>query len=197
MGCIFCVMGKSASGKDTIYQKLMEREDLAVARVIPYTTRPIRDGEIPGETYHFCSEADVKRMEEAGEIIELRSYDTVYGIWKYFTANDGQIDLRRQDYLLIGTLETFVQIRKYFGADKVIPIYIQVEDEERLRRATAREMTQKVPKLEEMHRRFEADGKDFSEEKLQEAGIEKRFENISLEQTIQDIVSYIREHKGV
>ena len=43
MGKIFCVMGKSASGKDTIYNKILQDDSLMLSRIIPYTTRPIRD----------------------------------------------------------------------------------------------------------------------------------------------------------
>ena len=43
MGKIFYVMGKSASGKDTIYKQLHARmPELKTVRM--YTTRPIRDG---------------------------------------------------------------------------------------------------------------------------------------------------------
>lgn len=192
MGHIFCMMGKSASGKDTIYQLLLEKADLPVKRIIPYTTRPIRDGEVDGESYIFCDEEKVARLEKENKIIELRSYNTVYGIWKYFTANDGQINLDKEDYLLIGTLETYLQIRNYFGSRQVIPIYVEVEDGQRLLRAIAREQQQKVPKYEEMCRRFLADQADFSEEKLIEAGITRRFANLKAEQTAEEIAAYIR-----
>ena len=191
MGFIYCIMGKSASGKDTIYQKLLQDASLGLKTVVPYTTRPIRDGETAGKTYHFCTEEEVDRLEAAGKIIELRSYDTVYGIWKYFTADDGQIDLDRADYAMIGTLESYLQIRAYFGPDRVIPIYIYVEDGERLLRAIARERSQKKPKYEEMCRRFLADAADFSEEKLMAAGIRDRFENRSLEDTVSQVAAYI------
>lgn len=191
MGKIFCVMGKSASGKDTIYERLLQDSSLPVKRIIPYTTRPIREGEKEGETYFFCDENKVKELEELGRVIELRAYDTVYGIWKYFTVDDGQFDLEKGSYLLIGTLETYIKIRDYFGSSKVCPIYIEVEDGERLIRAISREKTQTVPKYEEMCRRFLADAADFSEDNLMAAGIEKRFENISLEETISNIKEYI------
>lgn len=45
MGKIYCLMGKSASGKDTIYNRLLAMEELQLRRVVPYTTRPIRSGE--------------------------------------------------------------------------------------------------------------------------------------------------------
>ena len=53
----------------------------------------------------------------------------------------------------------------------------------RLQRALERERRQENPKYEELCRRFLADEKDFSEEKLKEAGITKRFCNESLEET--------------
>ena len=191
MGKIFCVIGKSATVKDTVYERLLEDKKLPVKRLIPYTTRPIREGETEGETYHFCTEEMVKSLEEQGKIIEMRAYNTVYGVWKYFTVDDDQIDLEKHNYMLIGTIEMYVQIRDYYGEDKVLPIYIEVEDGERLIRAISRERTQSVPKYEEMCRRFLADQKDFSEDKIKEARIEKRFENIELEDTIDIIKRYI------
>jgi len=184
-------MGKSATGKDTIYTKLLEESQLELNHIIPYTTRPIRDGEEPGREYHFCTEADVIRLEKEGRIVELRSYNTVYGVWKYFTVNDGNIVLDKENYLLIGTLEGYIKIRDYFGEDKVVPIYIEVEDGKRLLRAIAREQKQDVPKYEEMCRRFLADAADFSEEKLIEAGINKRFINENLDDTIAEVKEYV------
>lgn len=192
MGRIFCVMGKSASGKDTIYNKILQDDDLHLSRIIPYTTRPIRDGETDGADYNFCTEADVKRLTDEGRIIELREYNTVYGVWKYFTVNDENIDLEHRDYLTVGTLESYIKIRDYFGKDRVLPIYIEVEDGDRLIRAIHREKQQQVPKYEEMCRRFLADAADFSEEKLQEAGIERRFVNADMDTVIREISDYIR-----
>ena len=190
MGKIFCVMGKSATGKDTIFEKLLDKLDLK--RIIPYTTRPIRDGEVSGREYHFCTVDDVTRLEAEGRIVELRTYHTVYGPWHYFTVDDGNIQLEKESYLLIGTLEAYTKMRDYFGAEKVVPIYIEVEDGERLLRAIAREKEQDVPKYEEMCRRFLADAKDFSEENLKAAGIERRFLNLKLEDTMTEIEHYIK-----
>ena len=191
MGTIYCLMGKSASGKDTIYNRLLAMERLHLRRVVPYTTRPMRSGEIDGQTYVFCTEQQVADFEAAGKIIELRAYHTVYGIWKYFTADDGQICLAESDYLMIGTLEAYEQIRDYFGTDKVCPGYEEVDDGLRLQRALDRERAQDQPKYAEMCRRFLADEEDFSEENLERAGITKRFQNTDLDQVTQEIASYM------
>ena len=192
MGKIFCVMGKSASGKDTIYRGLLTHKELSLRRVIPYTTRPIRDGEVDGDTYFFCSEKQVQELQDAGKIIELRTYHTVYGPWKYFTVDDGQFDEQTGNYLMIGTLETYGRIRTYFGEDRVIPIYIEVEDGERLIRAISREREQEKPKYEEMCRRFLADAADFSEENLKQNGVNTRFNNSELTATIEQIAEYMK-----
>ena len=193
MGKIFCIMGKSSSGKDSIYRQIMEENELSLKPIIPYTTRPVRMGEKDGREYHFCSEETVRELEAGGKIIELRAYNTVYGIWKYFTVDDGQIDLEDSSYLYIVTLEGCVRIQKFFGKDRVVPIYIEVEDGERLLRAIERERQQEKPQYEEMCRRFLADASDFSEEKLKEAGIGKRFVNTQLGETIRQVTEYIRQ----
>ena len=77
MGKIFCLMGKSATGKDSIYNQLFARKNLPVKKIIPYTTRPIREGEENGKEYFFCTEKDVQEFEEQGKIIELRAYNTM------------------------------------------------------------------------------------------------------------------------
>ena len=193
MGKIFCIMGKSATGKDTIYERLLRDEELNLKRIIPYTTRPIRDHEEDGREYHFVTEDDVVKLQEKGLIVEMREYQTVYGPWKYFTVNDGNIALDKDNYSLIGTVEGYVMVRDYFGADKVIPIYVEVEDGDRLLRAIAREKKQDIPKYEEMCRRFLADAKDFSEENIKAAGITRRFYNANLQETIQEIKNYIQK----
>ncbi len=177
MGNIYCIMGKSSSGKDTIFKLLLEREDIDLHTIVSYTTRPIRSNEKPGEEYNFVSEEEKDRLIAAGKVIEIRRYDTVHGPWYYFTVDDGEIDLKNHDYLIIGTVESFVKIRDYYGADVVKPIYIMVDDGVRLSRALERERSQEYPKYEEMCRRFLADQQDFSEENITKAGITNIFNN--------------------
>ena len=193
MGKIFCMMGKSSSGKDTLYQQILDYEGLLLKSIVLYTTRPIRSGEKDGKEYIFADEDMLARLTEAGKVIECRSYHTVHGVWKYFTVNDGQIDLTRQNYLTIATLESYLKIRDYFGEDFVMPIYIEVEDGARLRRALEREEAQSNPRYAEMCRRFLADMVDFSEEKLAAAGITKRFFNEDLDEVRREITAYIRK----
>ena len=191
MGKICYIMGKSSSGKDTVFKKL--KEMLPQIRTITiYTTTPIREGETDGVEYYFTDEKKLERMEKQGTVIEMRAYDTKCGVWKYYTADDGQIDLDKYHYLVIGTLQSYEAMRRYFGKDRLVPVYIEVEDGERLARALMRERQQNEPKYSEMCRRFLADQEDFSEENLNNAGIIKRFQNDNMEECIEEIQTYLK-----
>lgn len=186
MGKLFVIMGKSASGKDTLYRLVMKRHP-EMKPVVPYTTRPIRAGEIEGREYHFVTEEMLHQMERENRVVECRCYETVRGPWNYFTADDGQIDLKNGNSCLISTLEGYLGIRDFYGASNVVPLYIVVEDFARMERSLKREMEQKNPCVAEVCRRFLADEADFSEEKLREAGITDKIPNESLEKAMEEI----------
>ena len=192
MGKIFYIMGKSASGKDKIYSILLADQELNLRKMVLYTTRPVREGEENGKQYFFTDDKKLEEFRESGKLIESRSYHTVHGIWTYFTADDGQVKLNEADYLAIGTLESYRKLKEYYGAENVLPIYIQVEDGERLRRALVREQKQEEPKYAEMCRRFLADQEDFSEENIADAEIGIRFENTDLDICVKNISDYIK-----
>ena len=170
MGKIYYLMGKSASGKDHIYEHLIQETALDLKPFVLYTTRPIRSGEQDGREYFFVDEKRLSELREAGKIIEERMYSTVQGPWYYFTADDGQIDLAK--------------------------LYVEVDDGLRLSRALERERKQTEPKYAEMCRRFLADCEDFTEEKIAEAGIVRRFSNNSTpEDCFSEIQNFVEQQK--
>ena len=193
MARLFYMIGKSSTGKDTIYREVISRTDLDLNPLVMYTTRPIRKGETDGKEYYFVDENVLNELEKEGRVIEKRAYHTIHGIWTYFTVDDEHADLNRKDYLAIGTLESYAQIRNYYGEKLVVPIYIQVEDGLRLERALKREKQQLVPKYEELCRRFLADQADYAEEKLAKAGIDRRFSNDKdIMSCVEEVVAFIR-----
>lgn len=187
MGKIFCLMGKSSSGKDTIFKRINEDKDLDLKPIISYTTRPKRINETNGVEYFFINKDELNKFEKENKVIEKRVYHTVHGDWFYGTINDGQIDLSKNNYLLITTLEAYESLRDYFGDDKVCPFYIDIEDGIRLERALEREKRQDKPNYDELCRRFLADNQDFSDENLSNLGINKFYINENLESCINNI----------
>lgn len=190
MGKIFCIMGKSSSGKDTIFKYIKEDEKLNLKEIVSYTTRPIRKNETNGVEYNFTDQNTFHKLKEEGKIIEHRCYHTVHGDWYYFTVDDGKIDLNN-NYVVIITLEAYNSYKKYYGEEKIEPIYIELDDAIRLKRAIEREERQENPNYDEVCRRFLADNKDFSEGNLEKIGIEKRFLNYDLDKTVNEIKDHI------
>lgn len=192
MGKLVCLMGKSSSGKDTIYKRL--RTELPeLLPVVLYTTRPMREGEQDGVEYHFVSEEEYQSFHKSGRIMEERSYQTVYGVWRYFTVWDEEKNLNESSYIMIGTPEAFEKIVEYLGREQVVPVFIDLDDGVRLQRALDREKAQDHPRYLEMCRRFLADAEDFSKEKTEALGIEKVFYNDHLGQCLEEIKEYIRQ----
>ena len=214
------IMGKSGSGKDMIYRRLLSDPQLHLKPLVMYTTRPIRSDEIDGRDYHFTDEEHLQKLLDAGKVIELRQYHTMHGLWSYFTVDDEQLSSLaaghaaaaaldqetktsdpgtavpaapgKEHILGIGTLQSWKQLKNYYGESQLVPVYLEVEDGLRLSRALKRERKQKQPKYEEMCRRFLADQEDFSEERLKDAGITKFFQNnLEKDDCFQEVKAYL------
>ena len=197
MANMFYIMGKSATGKDTVYNKI--KQEININNYVLYTTRPIRTGEQEGVDYFFVTANQILEFEKQGKVIESRTYNTVHGPWTYATIADEQLE-QEGDILTVGTLESYVKVKDYFKENEEVdikPIYIAIDEEERRKRAEAREARQKEPKYAEMERRLKADNKDFSEEKLKEAGITEKetFYNYDLDRCVNSILKYIEHAK--
>lgn len=192
MSRLFYLMGKSACGKDSIYMRLLE--ELKLDRFLLYTTRPMRSGEAEGVEYHFTDMDAFRKLKDAGKVIEYRDYNTVLGHWIYYTVDEGLLgSAGGRDLLGIGTLESYEQLVKYYGQEQIVPVYIEVENGLRLERAISRERKQEKPQYSELCRRFLADEQDFSEEKIAEAGIERRFVNDDFDRCLAEIKAFIQE----
>ena len=187
MGRIYYLLGKSATGKDTLYKEILKRRP-KLRTVTMYTTRPIREGETDGVEYFFTDREELERQLASGKVIESRTYQTIAGSWTYYTVDDGQFDVADESCLMIGTLESYEKMCAYFEAGKMVPVYIEVPDGIRLLRAVKREENQKKPNYREVCRRYLADEKDFSEENLERLGVTKRYQNTDMEICVEEIL---------
>lgn len=177
---IFCIIGKSASGKDTLYKNILEKKDSRLVSVIPYTTRPKRVDEKDGVNYHFVTRSFLAQLEASGNVIEKRSYNTVRGEWVYFTA---RFDVKKElNYILITTPEGVRKIAEFYGSDSVCTVYMDIDDKTRLLRCIERESQQTSPNYAEVCRRFVADSEDFSPEIIDSIRNLKRIDAAESEQ---------------
>ena len=78
--------GGMASGKTCIAKYLEEKK--GYRRIITYTTRPMRDGEVDGVDYHFLTDEEFLTKRDKGFFAESTGHDTIYGRWYYGSAFD-------------------------------------------------------------------------------------------------------------
>ncbi len=82
-GDIFLIVGPSATGKTTLAQRL--RDELEMIEAVSHTTRPIRPGEVEGETYYYVGEDLFQAKADNNEFVECITYPgngSRYGITK-------------------------------------------------------------------------------------------------------------------
>ena len=164
---IIYIMGKSGSGKNTVYNELIKKLNSDKFKpIIMNTTRPMREGEVNGVDYNFTTAKEYLDYKDTDSILEERIYETIKGKWVYFTLKNS-INLAHCNYIGIGTLQSYKSLVKCYSKENVIPIYIQVPDDgDRLLRSIIRERENERPNYSEVCRRFIADENDFSNEKL-------------------------------
>ncbi len=193
MGLIFAICGRSATGKDTIFQRVMEKLP-ELKPLITYTTRPMRSGEEDGVQYHFITDEDLIDFYERGLVIEDRAYKRIDDIVHYCTIKDEQFDEGGSDLCVVCALDQCTEYIEKFGKKVVKPIYLSVGEYDMLRRAIDREYRGKNPNYREVCRRFLAESDCYTDKSICAAGITdvNTFRNDVLANTVNDITGYIR-----
>ena len=84
------LIGASASGKSTLQTMLIKREP-CFKKVVTYTTRPPRDGEVNGVDYHYITNEEFDKLVNEGFFAEHNSYrEWSYGTPKHELMNDNE-----------------------------------------------------------------------------------------------------------
>lgn len=118
------LIGKSASGKDTIKRKLIK--EFEFKPIVSYTTRPIRVGEKEGEDYYYINELEFQKKKEEGFFAEWKSYNTIQGEWYYGTAKE-DIEKANDYTVMISTPRGVRDILKEGYEPKVAYINADIE----------------------------------------------------------------------
>ena len=155
---IIILTGQSGCGKSTIANKLVKNH---FKHVVTNTTRPPREGEVDGVDYNFIGEYDFHSLISDNVMIEWRKYNTALGTW-YYGSDARNINLDKNDYVIILTLDGAESYIKYFGAENCIVFYIDCPKYIREKRAKERGSFNR----EEWERRLVTDKADFPMEKV-------------------------------
>lgn len=153
---IVVLVGKSGSGKSKIEKELVRRYDWH--KVVSFTTRPMRDGEVDGVDYYFISESQFLEYKENKELIEEAEYrGWHYGIHKSQIVGDNI-------NIIVAEPHGHKQIKDKYN-NRVVDFYVECDDAERILRMLKREINSSNLKgvVEEIIRRYPNDERDFKE----------------------------------
>lgn len=154
---IIIIMGKTASGKDTVCNLLCKK--YAYEKVVTYTTRPMRYGEVQGESYNFVSNEEFEALEKKGFFLETKAYASAFGVWKYGSPIEALKNGRKNKVIILSPsgVENFLEAEiagKVTKNYKVIYIYAN--------KATIKKrLLMRGDNTEEANRRILSDDKDF------------------------------------
>lgn len=74
------IVGKSASGKDYLMSEL---NNMGFKIAVKHTTRPMRTGEIDGETYHYINNTEFNDLINKDQILVYQEFDVKGDTWYY------------------------------------------------------------------------------------------------------------------
>lgn len=140
--------GKTCAGKDRV---LSELEKFGFEKLVTYTTRPKRPGEIEGKSYHFISEGEFRRLKDDGFFAETTSYDTVHGKWYYGSAKENY----QKDKVMIANPDGVKILRNRKDINPVF-FYIYAPND-----VLAERLIKRGDDPAEAKRRLESDKNDF------------------------------------
>ena len=157
---IITLCGKSSTGKNAILNELIKRN--AISPLISHTDRPIRNNEIDGDDYYFLSEEVFDDMAMKDEFIEVRTYGTNQGVWKYGLSKS-EIEKPYRVAIVILDLNGYEELEEYCQNSniKTVSIYVNTCGETRLKRAINRQSPTTEKQRVEICRRYIADYSDF------------------------------------
>lgn len=157
---LICLIGKSASGKDTIFQEIL-KTNKNVKAAISTTTRNMRSNETQGKEYYFVTNDIFNEMLVNEEFIEQRCYQVTDGsTWKYGLSYKS---INTEDnYICIVDWKGYCDLKRALGEEVTIGIYIVADIKERLNRSLSRESLKEEKQYLEIFRRFLDDDIKFS-----------------------------------
>ena len=165
---LFIISGASASGKDTIANRLSRSSGCTITPLISHTDRPMREGEADRQPYYFIDNDTFKTHVLSDFFIEHRAYNSKFGTWNYGLSKD-EIDLMSKNignYSVIVDVQGKNSIIDYIKTNDlsidVVTVFIKASKQQRYLRSLSRQGAMTDEEIEEVERRFQADDKDIT-----------------------------------
>lgn len=178
--------GVAGAGKDTIKKELIKRME-NVESLPSFTSRPMRDGDVTGQTYNFVSKEEFEKMIENGEFYEYDIHHNQYYGTSKKLLNDkiqsGKIIVKDID---VNGTEHLKELLK--DDTRVVTIFLRVPKEELKKRLESRI---DKPSPEEITLRL----KRFDYEESRISLYDYVLKNNDLEKTVQIIMTIIKNEQ--
>lgn len=155
---LFLLVGKSASGKDTLMNMLLS-DFKEMKPLVSHTTRPMRTGEKDGETYHFVDDATFEEMLDNGEFLETTSYtiESENKIYRYGLSKKEVMDTPYA-MTIVNPYGLNNLLANKFIKDNIVSILITRNDKDRILAYMNRDENVNI---KEMIDRYKRDEEDF------------------------------------
>lgn len=113
MSLLLVITGPTASGKDTIIDELLST-NMHFSKIVSYTTRCPRQGEVDGIHGHYISEKRFQTMMKDDQFLETVSY----GYYQFGTDKDSVLAVLQEAHDVIWkiSVERASTLDKYFAA---------------------------------------------------------------------------------
>ena len=182
---ILVLTGKTCSGKNAVSDKLINEHGFH--RVTTYTTRPMRIGEVNGETYHFINTDDFMQKMKNGFFAEWKAYTTTEGVWYYGTALE---DLEKADdkTVVILTPDGYRDIKEKLPDKNITCIYLYENIDTMRKRLSKRG---DAPK--EVERRIKSDLEDFKNFESESDKIVYNNFDVDMDEVIKKILDFVED----
>lgn len=168
------LVGASASGKSVVAKKMIEKYN--IQKVVTYTTRPMRVGEVDGVDYHFISKEQFIRKMNNDFFVESAHYNDNY----YGTAYG---DISKNKVLIVEPNGANVYFEKL--KNQVVIIYLNASESERKKR-----MIDRGDLLENVNKRLLSDKDYFDFKNFKHIDLVIDTENKSIEEVTAIIIEY-------
>lgn len=176
------LIGKTASGKTTIADLLSQ--DYGYKKIITYTSRPMRDGEIDGYTYHFVSDEEFKEKINSDFFLEYKTYTVADGsVWYY--GSPKQEFYNEKDSIIILTPDGYRDFLKFNIPHKSIYIYSNID-------TIKKRLIARGDNKDEAERRVAHDIQDFKGVENEVDYIVYNNEGFSIDFVVEDVLKRIK-----
>lgn len=173
------LIGKSCSGKNLIRDNLVSEFDFH--ENVTYTTRPMRKGEVNGETYHFISDEEFNEKVKNGFFLEWQEYVTKDGVWKYGSSKESYKKSDDKTVVILTPAGVKEVLKENYNA-KIIYVFSNIQ-------TIKKRLELRGDNKEEADRRVASDISDFYKAELLADKIVYNNWNSNINEVVKNIVT--------